>query len=319
MIHPRLIEAIAYGDARGLPYETRTREEIRLLGGVAAGLIAPDAHSDFEDFVGYPIGTWSDDTQHACVVAESLAAKGRYDLRDIAFRLKRESKHALGWGKTTKKAVARIRATMTNEELATNGEKVGQGCGPLMRSAPLALYASMRQPQDVDRIAYENAGLTHASPENAVSTVVHHRLIDYLVRAEGDPNAETFIEYAIDWSVVSEQQHGAEPHLSGQLKKMYLAGSEDVAYLEDGKKWAAFTTWVVQAMAYGAFMRRMHEPLEDVVTACIEQGGDTDSTASITASLWTLANPDAGLPQDTKLLAHRDRLLAAQEGLLSVL
>jgi ADP-ribosylglycohydrolase len=69
MAYEHLAMAVAYADAKGLPYESKSKQEIEKLGGVSDNLIPPDSFSgSFPDFIDKPIGTWKDDTQHTLVM-----------------------------------------------------------------------------------------------------------------------------------------------------------------------------------------------------------------------------------------------------------
>jgi len=205
MIHSQLMQALAYGDAFGLPYETRTKAEILKIG-VEKVLIEPSRHSDFEDFKQSPIGTWSDDTQHALVVCESLERNGEYSMLDIALRLKAEMSTALGWGKTTKNAISRVHPKMSVRDLHTNGETAGNGCGPLMRSLPLVLYTAGWSQKKFEHVAYESAVLTHNNPENIACTVTHHQVLGHLLENQ---SGDGLVEWAHDKAIYNEKLYGA--------------------------------------------------------------------------------------------------------------
>lgn len=307
----RLLEAVAYGDVMGLPWETRTKDQIAELGGVAAQFILPDAHTDFKDFKDFPVGTWSDDTEHAIIVANSLGVNDGYSLLDIALGLKAALPHARGWGGTTKRAVARIQPGMTDQQLTQNGEPTGNGCGPIMRSAPLAVYAAFKDRSRIIKIALENAGLTHYNAENLAATATHHQLIAWLIGQKGDVTEYSLMAHGIDMARMYEQSVGAEPHLSKLLKR--TKGTNDIADATYGpEKGSAFTTWAVQAVAYTVVSRMIGSSLEEVVKATISEGGDCDSTASIAASLWAIMNPEGEMPAEVDRIRQIEEIRFTQ-------
>src|SRR3989344_8801766 len=95
-----LFLGIAIGDAFGMPNETLTFEDICKRGPLIT-YVRPDGHKWFD---GREAGTWTDDTQLTLVVTESLIAKEKLDLDDMADRhIESVSKEGdLGFGSTTK-------------------------------------------------------------------------------------------------------------------------------------------------------------------------------------------------------------------------
>src|SRR5688572_21029826 len=73
-----LIEAIAYGDAAGLPVEMMDALDIELQHGDVHELMVPVDHPFFTDET--EPGTWSDDTQLSIAVAEALVEADGFDM-----------------------------------------------------------------------------------------------------------------------------------------------------------------------------------------------------------------------------------------------
>lgn len=313
MIHSQLMQALAYGDAFGLPYETRTKAEILKIG-IEKFLIEPSRYSDFEDFQSSPIGTWSDDTQHALVVCESLEQAGKYSMLDIALRLKAEMQTALGWGKTTKNAIGRVYPEMSLRGLHTNGETVGNGCGPLMRSVPLVLYTAGWSQKKFDHVAYESTVLTHNNPENIACSVTHHQVLKYVLENQ---SGRGIVLWAHEKAVKNEQYYGARPVLSDALRRAMESGDIADAVYESGK-WGAFTSWAVQAVCCAVYERTSAGTLIDLLAETVSEGGDADSTASIVASMWGVAHEVGDMPGDIGLLVDPARIDHASKFLKSI-
>jgi ADP-ribosylglycohydrolase len=120
------------------------------------------------------------------------------------------------------------------------------------------------------------------------------------------------VEYAERLARLLEAEHKAEPRVSNALKSVRSADDIAVALsLEDRKE--AFTTWAIQATAYEIFDRYKNDSLEAAVVAAITEGGDTDSSASIVASMWALQNPDGEMPDEVNKLQKLDLLQRASK------
>lgn len=77
-----LLPAIAYGDAAGLPVETRSAEYIRNTHGTIDRLL-PTAENPFYEGL-YEAGTWSDDTELSIAVTRALIKANGFDIKTIA-------------------------------------------------------------------------------------------------------------------------------------------------------------------------------------------------------------------------------------------
>jgi ADP-ribosylglycohydrolase len=73
-----LIPAIAYGDAAGLPVETKTARYIAENYGRISQLLPPVDNPFFRGQ--FEAGTWSDDTQLSLAVSEALIMADGFDL-----------------------------------------------------------------------------------------------------------------------------------------------------------------------------------------------------------------------------------------------
>ncbi len=163
----------AIGDALFMPFETWTREEIANHGPIS-DYITPDGHKWFN---GRDAGTWTDDTQLSLVVAESLIAKGRIDMDDMAKRHADSMREEgdLGFGGSTRDAIKRIaEGTHWSESGKTTNPKRGGGNGVAMKIAPIAAYIATLNENRFNDVANFTT-MTHDSPiaiESAVAQVL---------------------------------------------------------------------------------------------------------------------------------------------------
>jgi len=297
MEYESLVFAVAYADAKGLPYETKTKQQIVDLGGVSAGLIAPDTHSgDFRDFAGKPAGTWSDDTQHTLAMMRSLHDDEDFDLVNLAHHIRHEYDISpSGWGGATKKSIARVDSSLTIEQALSIGVD-SAGSGPLMRLPPLALYGAFKRGFDLNGAVEDQTRLTHTAPEAVVGSVVLAQVIQGIVDGES-----SLTEIAIDLARSAEHAYNAQPFLSSRLERSL--GADDISgavYEQD-----AFAIWSVLTIALSVFDRSKDASLYELVDAVISEGGDTDSAAAIAGALYAIKNPDFVL--DDSIVQQLDR------------
>lgn len=315
-----LISAIAYGDAAGLPVETRTADYIGENYGVIAELI-PTNENPFFGSAEQP-GTWSDDTQLTLAVAKALIRAKGFDLATMAqthldaydetpeiMRKGRMVKR--GWGGSTTNAMDKLREGV--DPLHT-GTIDGTGNGVLMKMAPLAFWQKARKTPV--RTAYEHydqlTNMTHNGAVARLTTRVHGDMLAYLLRDEYTKQQfMTVLEgsLALHEFEMREWGHrdGIGPgFLRDQLKYLYGDVTKETILSEtDGKGFYAPQTL---AMAYGAFIAHDGE-FTPAVYEAVNLGGDTDSLASIVASMSTFKTKEAlRMPLDHQNLDRLDEL-----------
>lgn len=309
-IGDQLLPVLAYGDALGLPHEQK--------GVLPAGAIERLAPVPPERFGRrLPAGLWSDDTQLSIAVARSLIEAGGFDIDNQAqwhVRALRESRgeradadvapalpvHTplFGWGKATIAAVTAL-------ESGASPRESGQGSagnGVIMKLAPLVLWQMAR---DTPRETSEEqiialTQMTHRQSEAVVASLVH---AEYLkTAAQGiDPLRE-----ALRNAKVYERRLSAAPVVSDSLGRLMLAldlGRFDRA--EAARSGAGFYAPETLAKAYGSVVLQSRFP--GSARLAVELGGDTDSVASVTATL-SLFRSQVSRPSDYERLHDKTRL-----------
>ncbi|NCU37730.1 hypothetical protein EOL96_01545 [Candidatus Saccharibacteria bacterium] len=310
-----LIPAVAYGDAAGLPVETLSFEEIRQRYG-RIGRLLPSQENPFYESESNP-GAWSDDTQLTIVIARSLTRVGAFNLSDIADlhvdtyndtpKLMRNGQMiARGWGKSTAKSVERY---MQGVPAETTGEAHGAGNGVLMKMSPLALWHVAR---DVNEsVAYAECDMltsfTHNNPIAKIATRVHHDSLQYLMTQEYIQ--EEFI-HTIQASAANHERvfgctnNDASDSLRYLGEYRYLT-TDRILQSTDGRGFYAPQTL---AMAYGTFLAHDGEFAPSVYEA-VNLGGDTDSNASIVATMALMrSRGQFAKPNDFERVTRYDEL-----------
>jgi ADP-ribosylglycohydrolase len=320
-----LIPAIAYGDAAGLPVETRSAAYIEKHYGTIDHLI-PTHENPF--FLGeYSPGLWSDDTQLSIAVARGLTNADGFDIEALAethvaayddttnMQCEKDGKVVTvkrGWGGSTTAAMERLKDGVSPE---LSGTKDGSGNGILMKMAPLIYWQVARDTPREER--YEQldrlTNMTHDSDVARLCTRIHGDVLHYLLMQ--DYNKDDFLAL-LDESIT---KHEFATGLPGAIRDLlgYLHGDmtkESILMRTDGKGFYAPQTL---AMAYGSFVMYEGDFTSSVYEA-VNLGGDTDSTASIVAAMANFKSREAlVLPDDHKKLDQLAFLKKASQDLAS--
>ena len=308
-----LLPAIAYGDAAGLPVETKSAARIARDYGHIDQLIASNENPFY---VGeFESGTWSDDTQLSMAVAMSLARTRGFDLQDMA-NAHVEAYHDTpqitkpngqsvkrGWGGSTTASIERY---MNGVSPLQAGEPDGKGNGVIMKMAPLAYWHIARGVSD--DTAYRESDqltvMTHANTTATVATRVHHDVLNYL--ATRDYYGEEFADVAY-WSAVmhedtlGDMSHDTSSSLAFLADVVHPMRREAILEHTDGK---GFFVPQTLAMAYAAFMANEGD-FTDSIYEAVNLGGDTDSTASIVAAMSLFTHRGIrSMPDDFEATQH---------------
>jgi ADP-ribosyl-[dinitrogen reductase] hydrolase len=298
-----LIPAIAYGDAAGLPVETRSAEYIAEHYGVINKLI-PTSENPFYRGT-YEPGLWSDDTQLTLAVAEGLIEADGFDIStqvtqhinayDSTPEMERRGIFVKrGWGGSTTGAMERLKQGVTPDK---SGTKDGAGNGVLMKMAPLAYWQVARHTTDEERFnQYDTlTTMTHDSDVARMTTRIHGDMLISLTN-EGYEK-EQFLDtlyrsigrHAFELSLNEKDYHIMFEYLEGDVTK------ETIQANTDRKGFYAPQTLT---RTYGAFIAHDGDAVPSIYEA-VNLGGDTDSAASIAASMAVLATKNTiYLPYD---------------------
>lgn len=300
---------VAIGDALGMPVEMMTVEDIKKKYGRVDRYIRPDGHRWFN---GRDAGTWTNDWYFTKLVTESLIAKGKIDMDDMAKR------HAeaytsgdlkkYGAGGSTRKALKKLSEGVSYFESGTPG---GAGNGLPMKVMPIGLkmladFISInndisdqfvfeevweRYQNEVALKVFQLGAMTHQTAMAMGSGMAHVEAT--FVAFRPDP------EYAFNSQFLNPIVHAchvAEGNFtSGGVKDVLSDAIEELneeekfkgmSVAEMAKMFGGATCYVFNSLpfCYGAFLygnRKNIELIYDIASA----GGDTDSNASIVGGL----------------------------------
>lgn len=302
-----LLPAIAYGDAAGLPVETRNAEYIAKKYGRIERLI-PSSENPF--YIGnYSPGLWSDDTQLSLAVAQGLIDANGFNLQaqaeqhiqayDSTPEMERRGIQVKrGWGRSTIGALEKLKVGVSPFH---SGTKDGSGNGILMKMAPLAYWQVVRGTVIEQRHTEYDAltTMTHDSDVARLTTRVHGDVLASLM--ENGYDRTHFIDvvsrsvgfHALRFGLNEKEYSSIFSYLYGDVSKDTILANTDAK---------GFYAPQTLAMAYGAFIAHDADATESIFEA-VNLGGDTDSTASIVSAMAVLAaNKKQELPGDKEQL-----------------
>ena len=262
----------ALGDALGLPYEGLTAERPgRMLG-------TPDR---FRFLPGR--GMMSDDTEHSCMIAESLVESGFDPERFEASFAKRLRWWLLGVPAGTGLATLRACLRLLCGIPSYRSGVFSAGNGPAMRAAILGV--AVEDPGKLVELVHRSTRITHTDPRAEAGALIVAAAARISTRTEL-PTAQALFqclgELNFDFA-------GS----AGSLLELLNAAATSVTRRESTATFAAslgvagfVTGFVNQTVPVAIHAWLSHpEDWEQAVRAVIDCGGDADTTAAITGGL----------------------------------
>ena len=217
-------------------------------------------------------GEFTDDTQMALALAESLLRCGGYDAADVWEHFRAWSLSAADIGITTRAALSHenhVGAARRSHD-ATGGRSASNGC--VMRIAPVAVWGVRAGREATIDVAAQQAALTHFDPAAATGAALV---------------AETIRRVILEGELADiPQQVVAELMLDdrfGPVAAVYAplvdAGFDPHTHVGPGNG----SVWTAIAQAVWAV--RATTSFHDAIVATIELGGDTDTVAAIAGAI----------------------------------
>ncbi len=322
-----LLPVVAYGDAAGLPVETMSAAEINRKYGRIIQLLAP-AENPF--YAGdWPAGSTSDDTQLSVVMAESLIEAGGYDIAKIADghieayesikTVDNDGKIiARGWGGSTARSMERL---LNGASYRHSGEHEGAGNGVLMKMAPLVYWQIATGASDDERHRQydEVTSLTHDSHVARACTQIHGDVLSFLLRHGSSITKDVFVEMLHE--TITKHGRGLEAELDSlEVCARMETYTEDVirsTYAHSSGYRYGFYAPETLAITYAVFLSG--GSFDDAVYRAVNIGGDTDSVASMTATMYSFAhNGKFEIPHDMESIQDYDKLTKVSYSLTTV-
>lgn len=200
------IIGLAIGDAFGVPYEFKTREQMYSVKNI-------------EEMIGYgtynvPKGTWSDDTSMTLATMDSIVEKGKIDTEDIAQKFIKwfrnseytATENRFDIGRTTIQALAKYELKLDKAINCGQTGKMDNGNGSLMRMIPIAYYIyykGIKDSRKIYEIVKEVSSITHAHEISILGCYIYVNLVIQLLNGKDSTNAHKKIKEA-DYSFFSK-------------------------------------------------------------------------------------------------------------------
>lgn len=270
----------AVGDAIGLPYEGLSRRRgLRMLG-------PPERH---RLLLGH--GMISDDTEHTCMVAQSLVESGV----DVD-RFRRRLAARMRWwllGLPTGIGLAILRAIL-KLWLGFNPGGSGvysAGNGPAMRSTIIG--AAVDAPALLKEFVRASTGITHTDPK-AEYEAYAIALAAHLARSG---NAAAGEQYLAALDAALGPQAAEILGLIEQSVQAAAASPDTPAFAKSLGQERAVSGYVYHSVPVAVHAWLGHpRDLSGAIAAVIACGGDTDTTAAMAGGMVGAAVGEAGIP-----------------------
>ena len=273
----------AVGDATGAPFEFGPggqwlrRFPKPVLGGM--GEMVGGGSFDWEP------GEFTDDSQMAMALAESLISSGGFDVDSVWEFFRAWYKEAVDVGINTGRVLRQTRHEGA-AEAAHRAHGQSASNGSIMRIAPVGVFGVRLGRADTIRLAIQQSDVTHfdraaATGAAIVAEVIRHCIVtgDF----ESALSEETFVAVA--------HELGAEGEALVAPYRQLLAPTFD-PYIYEGH--SNGSAWVATAQAVWAI--RSTTNFHDAIVAAIELGGDTDTVAAIAGSMAGALYGIQGIP-----------------------
>lgn len=272
----------AVGDAIGLPYEGVKPDRAKRLLGV------PDRYRFF-----FGRGMISDDTEHICMVAQSLIESGD----DVDLFSKRFASRLRWWSLAFPAGVGKATArSCIKLWLGAKPERSGvfsAGNGPAMRASIFG--ACIDDVPKLLRFVIASSRLTHTDPKAEFGAIAV-ALAAREARLYESIDAQRWIQGVTE----SLPEEGAElVQLLHKAMESVVAGESTKVFaaslgLQRGVSGYTYHTVPVAIHAWLSFPRDLRKS----IVAVIECGGDADTTAAIVGGIVGSGVGRAGIPKD---------------------
>ncbi|WAT32238.1 ADP-ribosylglycohydrolase family protein [Pseudomonas sp. GXZC] len=265
----------AMGDSLGLPFENLSKRRVRVL---VRGRLTQRFFGGF--------GMISDDTEHALLTARALM-DSRSDAQLFERHLSRRLKRWLlalppGVGKATLLSII----TMCFRSPVKSG-RPSAGNGPLMRAPIIGLYHA-GDPVTRDAFVVASTGMTHTDPRAlfmsaAVADICAASIAGRLSWLQ---MSDLFRKAAYRHATPESQDHLAElENLLCALDYEDAEGSSTESALDVIGCSSGIDGYVYRTALASAFVASRARSARHATEDVIFQGGDTDSTAALTAAM----------------------------------
>ncbi len=273
-----LLLGTAVGDALGLPMEGMKPSTIERLGWM----------KNLRHRFIFARGMWSDDTEHSIMLAQALLASDG-DVRVFARKFAWELRWWLfglpaGVGLATARAMIKLWLGFSPEHSGV----FSAGNGSAMRTAIIAAYFPDDAEQRFQFVAAQTR-ITHSDPKAIIASLAVTELSACLLKAEAPPSQEDIISILklpnnIDSLSWDDEWNNILNHMEkGWSENIPLPSFLSNIGSHSHRGISGYAYHTVPAVIYTGV--QFNWDFRKTITAIIEAGGDTDSTAAIAGAL----------------------------------
>jgi ADP-ribosylglycohydrolase len=300
---PGVVLGSAIGDALGYPVEFSSMGAIRARFG-AAGVTG---YVDYRSSAGRRFAPYSDDTQMAQVVLESLL-ESRAEQADLDGTMRRLANGFVDWARHPRgghrnpgaACLAGCEALAAGSPWSEAGEESAGGCGSVMRVYPFALVFC-DEAERAEEWAVEHSKLTHRSP---IAFAACAAFVCGLLALLRDASSAELC------SVMSSAAERHDRETASRLRgaeRAALTGEPPESVLRRYPGWAAHDAI---AAAYYVFARHADDPRAALLEA-VNSPGDSDSIGALVGALLGARHGLERLPTEwVDELERSDELMA---------
>ena len=282
----------AVGDALGRPTENRSR--VAATNFYVAGLVMPDE------------GRYSDDTEMALAVGESLVAHGYVNKGDLATRFVRGRSPKRGYGTSMEVLLEQCADGDELIRMILSGTKDRASCGAAMRVHPLGVVFA-DDPAELRRSALTQAHVTHYNIDASLGAVCVAEAMGKVMRGDSVEPSRYLAELAAVMDGYSSCW-GKNIRLLEEALSMSPAAFVRSVNPENPDFGIPVGAEPVAMAALWAFLRSPDDFQKTAHTA-VTLGGDTDSVAAIACALSGGRNGIGSIPDGMLVrLEGRERL-----------
>ena len=287
----RVLQAAVVGDAFGVPYEFKERKsytvEAEMIGG---------------GFWEQAAGTWSDDTAFTLALIDNLTQDGSYaDLMDkfVAY-MERGAYTPTGQlfdiGNTCAKAIRTYVIEQAEPTTCGDPSEFANGNGALMRLAPLAI-ALYDEPAFNQRAKKYRTytQLTHRHPQAVLGSIIYLEILWQLLHGKTLSQALAAVNLSFEALPTAEQAEIPVYHrlFAANFKKLPVS-----AIKSSGS--------VVDTLEAAVWVAANARDLKNGIMSAAALGHDTDTIATIAASLMAASGRDVIPPEWWQVIVNRE-------------
>ena len=272
------IIGLAIGDAMGVPFEFKSRQEIAKNPVVT--MRGYGTHNQ-------PIGTWSDDTSLTLALMDSIAEKRQIVYTDIMDRFSNwlmyndytATGEVFDVGNSTSRAILNYGHGMDPLECGGVSE-YENGNGSLMRILPIAYYLQKRSNLTIEyqmEIVHNISGLTHRHPISLIGCGIYINIA--IILLENKLSLYEAVEYAIK-SAIRFYENRAWKDVNAYLRLKDLS-----SFLKLTESEIRSNGYIVHTLEAALWCLLNTNTYAECVLKAVNLGDDTDTVGAVAGGL----------------------------------